>query len=83
MKLARVCRSSYVPVFFRLNRAGHVASKGGSAEIGTQDNLAGVNVEINAVLIMQTLFGFELGNYYRSVLLPFRRVFAVAPADAM
>ena len=33
-----------------------------------QDNLAGVNVEINAVLIMQTLFGFELGNYYRSVL---------------
>jgi hypothetical protein len=32
-----------------------------------QDNLAGVNVEINAVLIMQTLFGFELGNYYRSV----------------
>jgi hypothetical protein len=26
-----------------------------------------VNVEINAVLIMQTLFGFELGNYYRLV----------------
>jgi hypothetical protein len=25
-------------------------------------------VEINAVLIMQTLFGFELGNYYRSVI---------------
>lgn len=24
-------------------------------------------MEINAVLIMQTLFGFELGNYYRSV----------------
>lgn len=32
------------------------------------DNLAGVNVEINAVLIMQTLFGFDLGNYYRSVI---------------
>jgi hypothetical protein len=27
-------------------------------------------VEINAVLIMQTLFGFELGNYYRSVFFP-------------
>ena len=25
-------------------------------------------MEINAVLIMQTLFGFELGNYYRSVI---------------
>jgi hypothetical protein len=33
-------------------------------------------VEINAVLIMQTLFGFELGNYYRSVPpLPFQTEF--------
>jgi hypothetical protein len=39
-----------------------------------KDNLAGVNVEINAVLIMQTLFGFELGNYYRSVFSPFSRL---------
>jgi len=30
-----------------------------------QDSLAGVPVEINAQIIMETLFGFNLGNYYR------------------
>lgn len=32
-----------------------------------QDSLDGVNIEINAIIIMQTLFGFDLGNYYRYV----------------
>lgn len=35
-----------------------------------QDTLAGVKVSINAVIIMQTLFGFSLGNYYRCVMYP-------------
>ena len=30
-----------------------------------QDVLSGVPIEINATLIMETLFGFHLGNYYR------------------
>jgi hypothetical protein len=30
-----------------------------------QDNLAGVPVEIGAQVIMETLFGFALSNYYR------------------
>ncbi|KAK8858621.1 hypothetical protein IAR55_002850 [Kwoniella newhampshirensis] len=35
------------------------------------DSLNGVKVEIGAVIIMQTLFGFDLGNYYRDVLVLF------------
>ncbi|KAK4684731.1 hypothetical protein P7C73_g5437, partial [Tremellales sp. Uapishka_1] len=35
------------------------------------DTLDGVAIEINAVVIMQTLFGFDLGNYYRDVLVLF------------
>ncbi|WWD18512.1 hypothetical protein CI109_102964 [Kwoniella shandongensis] len=35
------------------------------------DSLNGVKVEIGAVIIMQTLFGFNLGNYYRDVLVLF------------
>ncbi|ORY24311.1 hypothetical protein BCR39DRAFT_547449 [Naematelia encephala] len=35
------------------------------------DTLAGVKVEVNAIIIMQTLFGFDLGNYYRDVLVLF------------
>jgi hypothetical protein len=31
------------------------------------DDLDGVNVQVSATLIMETLFGFDLGNYYRSV----------------
>lgn len=31
----------------------------------SQDVLDGVNIEISATLIMETLFGFSLGNYYR------------------
>jgi hypothetical protein len=57
--------SSSRPTFSSLFLVPKVAR--GDADI--QDNLAGVDVEINAVLIMQTLFGFELGNYYRLVLL--------------
>lgn len=34
-------------------------------ELNWQDTLAGVPVEINASLIMSTLFGFNLGRYYR------------------
>ncbi len=32
------------------------------------DNLAGVDVQIGAAIIMETLFGFGQGNYYRDVL---------------
>ena len=32
-----------------------------------QDSLGGVPVEINAQIIMETLFGFGQGNYYRYV----------------
>jgi hypothetical protein len=32
-----------------------------------KDTLNGVAININAVLIMDTLFGFDLGNYYRCV----------------
>ncbi|WVQ83082.1 hypothetical protein IAT38_005220 [Cryptococcus sp. DSM 104549] len=35
------------------------------------DSLNGVGVEIGATLIMETLFGFELGHYYRNVLVLF------------
>jgi len=35
------------------------------------DKLDGVPIEISATLIMQTLFGFALGNYYRDVLVLF------------
>lgn len=37
--------------------------------IRIQDVLAGVPVEISATVIMQTLFGFDLDNYYRYVLI--------------
>jgi len=35
------------------------------------DSLGGVPVDISATIIMQTLFGFDLGNYYRDVLVLF------------
>ncbi|ORX40047.1 hypothetical protein BD324DRAFT_616077 [Kockovaella imperatae] len=35
------------------------------------DVLEGVPIEINAVVIMQTLFGFDLSHYYRDVLVLF------------
>lgn len=34
---------------------------------GYKDVLSGVSIEISASLIMETLFGFDLGNYYRYV----------------
>lgn len=39
-----------------------------------QDSLAGVPVEINAQIIMETLFGFGVGNYYRLVAAVFHAV---------
>jgi hypothetical protein len=35
------------------------------------DTLAGVNVQISAALIMETLFGFDASHYYRDVLVLF------------
>lgn len=32
------------------------------------DNLNGVAIDVNGALIMETLFGFQLGHYYRNVL---------------
>ncbi|KAL1412857.1 hypothetical protein Q8F55_000606 [Vanrija albida] len=32
------------------------------------DSLNGVQIDVNGALIMETLFGFQLGNYYRNVL---------------
>ncbi|EMD34339.1 hypothetical protein CERSUDRAFT_125512 [Gelatoporia subvermispora B] len=45
-----------------------------------QDSLDGVPVDVSATLIMQTLFGFGVNNYYRDVLVLFAFIagFAVA-----
>ena len=39
------------------------------ADICAKDSLEGVPIQINAEVIMETLFGFELGHYYRSAAL--------------
>ncbi|TXT15843.1 hypothetical protein VHUM_00346 [Vanrija humicola] len=39
------------------------------AGISIIDTLNGVQIEINGALIMETLFGFQLGHYYRNVLI--------------
>lgn len=42
-----------------------------SSGLPIKDTLAGVPVDVSASLIMETLFGFNPGNYYRDVLVLF------------
>lgn len=49
----------------------------------TQDTLSGVNIQVSASLIMNLLFGFDTGAYYRSVSSPLLSVpFPCRSSDA-
>ena len=37
----------------------------------TSDELQGVSIEMSAVVIMKTLFGFTLGTYFKNLLIEF------------